>query len=117
MCTLKKIVLLILWDLYVLSIAFTAIVLSGKECSGKTKALQTVIAALNTLSLSNGGTPIKLQRLYPGALSSVNELYGSFDKLSGGWTDGIFTSLFRKALKVRQPTVKKLVFDYRSGAL
>ena len=79
----------------------SAIVLSGKECSGKTKALQTVISALNGSSSASGGTPIKLQRLYPGALPAVTDLFGYYEPHSGSWTDGIFTSAFRRALKVR----------------
>ena len=76
-----------------------AVVLYGRESTGKTSALKTVVAALNSKEMTNQ-LMIKLQNIYPGVFLSLSDLFGGYDD-SGNWRDGVFTSLLRKSTKVR----------------
>lgn len=75
----------------------TAVVLSGKEASGKTSALNTVVAVLNSQQSCPRIT--RVQKLFPAAHSTVEDLFGQSCE-AGGWSDGIFISLLKKAAKV-----------------
>lgn len=76
-----------------------AIIIAGKPATGKTTALNTVVAALNA---DQGGstTSVKLARIFPKALEEFSDIFGCVNPATGDWEDGIFTSTFRKAHKV-----------------
>ena len=79
----------------------TAVVLAGKPATGKTAALNTVLAALKA-TLDETST-VKLARVYPGVFEDLSDLFGRVGP-SDEWEDGIFTSIFRKAQKVTSLT-------------
>ena len=84
-------------EMSVLSLVLPAVILSGKEASGKTSALGVVVATRNSLQSCSKMT--RIQKLFPKAHSALEELFGQKSE-AGGWSDGIFTSLLRKATKV-----------------
>ena len=75
-----------------------AIILAGREASGKTSALKTIISTLNSKD-SHTSLSVRSQKIYPGVFQNQSDIFGSIDE-SGNWRDGIFTSLFRKSVKV-----------------
>lgn len=78
----------------------TAVVLAGKPATGKTAALNTVVAAFNADQESSAAN-VKLVRVFPQALEESSDIFGCVNFATGDWEDGIFTSIFRKAHKVR----------------
>ena len=77
-----------------------ATIIAGRESTGKTSALKTVISAMN---YKDGGQSdcmtIKLQTIYPGVFNNVSDMLGCYDD-SNNWRDGLFTSFMRKSIKV-----------------
>ena len=78
----------------------TAVIIAGRPATGKSSALSTVVSTLNAIQGSVSSN-IKLVKIYPDTYESLSELYGCVSSPGGEWVDGIFTSAFRKAHKVR----------------
>ena len=77
-----------------------AVIIAGRPATGKSSALSTVVSTLNAIQGSVSSN-IKLVKIYPDTYESLSELYGCVSSPGGEWMDGIFTSAFRKAHKVR----------------
>ncbi len=81
-------------------IVFIAVTVAGNECTGKTSALRTVIAAMNSRDNREDSFTVKLHTIYSGVFVNVKDVFGYHDE-SGNWRDGLFTSLMRKSIKVQ----------------
>lgn len=89
---------------FVFVFLFIVVIIAGKPATGKTRALHTVIAAVNNADQENSATSVKLARVFPQALEEFSDIFGCVNSATGDWEDGIFTSIFRKAHKVVEHT-------------
>ena len=85
----------------ILLMYFAAVIIAGRPATGKSSALNTVVSTLNAIQ-GSASSNIKLVKIYPDTYESLSELYGCVSSPGGEWVDGIFTSAFRKAHKVRR---------------
>lgn len=79
-----------------------AVIIAGRPATGKSSALNTVVSTLNAIQ-GSASSNIKLVKIYPDTYEILSDLYGCVSSPGGEWVDGIFTSAFRKAHKVRRP--------------
>lgn len=80
-------------------IILVALVLAGREASGKTSALKTVVSALNSKEGDTEMKTVRLQKVYPSVYKDQSDVFGCVDE-RGNWREGIFTALIRKSMKV-----------------
>ena len=73
--------------------------LSGREASGKTSSLKTVISTLNSKEGDKELKTVRLQKVYPKVFLDLSEVFGCMSD-TGTWRDGVFTTLIRKSIKV-----------------
>ena len=55
--------------------------------------------------------PVKLHRIFPQVYENVTALYGEL-KSNGDWSDGVFTALLRKALRVSNACDTDILVKY-----
>ena len=97
---------------------FLGIVVCGKGGSGKTSCIENLIEALNEHGASKqleGGSKVrlhKLERINVLAVSDLCLMFGHM-KPSGDWTDGVFTSIWKRSNKSHTVTATTtwLCFD------
>ena len=97
-----------------LSYNSVAVVVAGVAGSGKTTCIDALIAAENAMQRSREGeeaVPVKLHRIFPQVYENVTALYGEL-KSNGDWSDGVFTALLRKALRVSNACDTDILVKY-----
>eukprot|EP00002_Diphylleia_rotans_P021973 TRINITY_DN428_c1_g1_i1.p1 TRINITY_DN428_c1_g1~~TRINITY_DN428_c1_g1_i1.p1 ORF type:complete len:4548 (+),score=958.95 TRINITY_DN428_c1_g1_i1:229-13872(+) len=82
-------------QIYETSLLRPGVILLGPAGCGKSAALDTLLSAMTEM-----GMPQKMIRMNPCSVS-LGALFGFFEPSTGDWTDGILTSVWRKALKQR----------------
>jgi dynein heavy chain, axonemal len=75
------------------------VMLVGSAGSGKTCCMNMLRESLNEIE-----TPHKEIRMNPKAITS-SQMFGKLDSLSNDWTDGIFSSIWRKTCKTKNSNV------------
>lgn len=79
----------------------TALVLAGREATGKSSALRTVISALGSKEGDTEMKTVRLQKIYPGVFNEQCHVFGCVEEERGSsWRDGIFTAIVKKSMKV-----------------